>query len=75
MEPPASLPRGDRIAAGVPLTHLAKAMGISAPYLLDMEFGRRGVTAAMEQRYVIALDKLRAERTQKAVSAAAADVI
>lgn len=44
-----------REVAGVSLRELARTMGVSAPYLSDLERGRRNWTEELEDRYVKAL--------------------
>ena len=44
-----------RIAAGLSLRELANPAGISAPYLLDLENGRRGARPETWQRLADAL--------------------
>lgn len=52
-----------RIAKGVSLRGLARHMGLSAPYLGDLERGRRGWSAEKEERYREALEEVWIEGT------------
>ena len=42
--------------AGVSLRTVAKNMGLSAPYVSDVELGRRGLNTGLIQKYVAALN-------------------
>jgi transcriptional regulator with XRE-family HTH domain len=58
--PPVSAPAGDilrsqRLRRGVSLRALARAMEISAPYLVDLELGRRAMNPTLRGRYRVAL--------------------
>ncbi len=47
-----------RERAKIGLRALAREMGISAPYLIDLERGHRGFSAEMQERHADALEKL-----------------
>ena len=47
--------RDKRLRRGVSLRALARTMGISAPYLVDLELGRRAINPALVGRYRAAL--------------------
>ena len=47
--------RRRRQGHGVSLRALARAMGISAPYLVDLELGRRAINPTLQRRYRTAL--------------------
>lgn len=56
---PGSALRARRERSGVSLRALARAMGISAPYLVDLELGRRPVNPTMGRRYRKSLAEIR----------------
>ena len=56
--------RARRVALDVSLTEIAAFLGISVPYLWDLEHGHRPMDEAKRRRYVSAL--VRAERKVKA---------
>lgn len=47
--------RGMRKAAGLSLRAMAGALGFSAPYLCDLEFGRRAWTDEKVKSYIAAV--------------------
>jgi len=44
-----------RLKSGIQLLDMAAYLGISAPYLYDLEFGHRRLTNARRKEYVAAL--------------------
>jgi transcriptional regulator with XRE-family HTH domain len=56
-----------RTRAGVGLRALARAMSISAPYLQDMEMGRRRFTPEMRKRHRAALASLKKQPIARTV--------
>lgn len=49
--------RKERVAAGISLRNMADAMGLSAPYLSDLERGKRNWSAVMHARWDLAIRK------------------
>lgn len=49
--------RDRRIKAGISLRQTAKKMGVSAPYLSDLELGRRQITEKAEAAFLVATTK------------------
>lgn len=47
-----------RVKAGVPQKELARSLKLSAPYLVDLEAGRRAFNSELVTRYKKALEKL-----------------
>ena len=61
--------RERRVAAGVSLREVARRMKLSAPFLSDLELGRRNWTAPCLERYERALEGGGVARTQTAAPA------
>lgn len=49
--------RARRLALALSLTEIAAALGISTPYLWDLEHGHRPMDEAKRRRYLAALGK------------------
>lgn len=49
--------RKERVGAGISLRNMADAIGLSAPYLSDLERGKRNWSAAMHARWDLAVRK------------------
>lgn len=57
--------RKERVRAGISLRNMADAMGLSAPYLSDLERGKRNWNAAMHARWDLAIRNATKRRKRK----------